>query len=943
MRHWSQIATRNWRAKPGRTAGATAAVALGVGVVVWVTGSYESVRQSLEQQVWTWIGESHVTVESLWGHRGTVYQKVTDDLDEMDIIASYTCRYTPQLSVSDQPIASGDPKTAPAKRVRCNVIGIQPETEYAFRDYGKSLTGGRLLTPEDDRVCMIEDTLAAELGLDLDDTVFVQLLRDNDNVMYGYDKAAAGPHPFTIVGLIRNQRVAKFQPPVMVVPLEVLRPIAPIAADDEPRVTSIDIRLADPSVLENAADAHKVVRSIQRIAKQKGGLGADVSSAGPKRRQIAEAQRQSQFVLMLVASVALFTAFFIILSTMSMGMIERITQLGLLRCLGATRAQTGMIVLAEVVPIAIVGILLGLPVGFGLIRVTMALAPAYLGAFAISWPGLVLAVVGGGLTTLAGGALPAVWALRVSPLDATRSQAKPVRWISEIVAAVLGGTMIVMHMRMVDDFDLSQWLKPQTPILAVMFVYCGYALLTPLLIRLVSLLAVRVIAVVLWLRPKLLYDQVGRETWRSAGICSGLMVGLSLIVTLVVYAESLIAGWDFPRQMADAFVWDRSSAVPRKRVEAVQSIEGIAKLSPANTMIGTVSRAGGPFNFPVWTQYVAGDPDTFFEMARVTFVAGDRDEAFAKLDAGGHVLITSDFARSREVGPGDRLTFRLGSVSLFGGGGKSAVFTVAGVVEAPALSIAANFFQANGPLTFAASTTIFGTLPDAKRLLGSDDVQLLLLDFDLDDTPPPAEFLARDPRTLAATFQVGGLTLSNPAELTDAQRWRWFREQSILRDLADGTGMRDPIWGSVRQMKETVDREIRGATLLFTMIPTVALIVAALGVGNLMMANVASRSRQIAILRAVGATQWQIARLVFGEALVLGTLGSAIGVALGLHMADNINSMTLRIHAFQPEWVIPWAKVLAGIALTGGICLVAGLLPAKHAARSNIASALQTT
>ena len=62
MRHSWQLATRNWRARPGRTALATVAIALGVGVVVWVTGAYESIRQSVADQVWTWIGRCHLSV-----------------------------------------------------------------------------------------------------------------------------------------------------------------------------------------------------------------------------------------------------------------------------------------------------------------------------------------------------------------------------------------------------------------------------------------------------------------------------------------------------------------------------------------------------------------------------------------------------------------------------------------------------------------------------------------------------------------------------------------------------------------------------------------------------------------------------------------------------------------------------------------------------------------
>src|SRR5258706_9247110 len=67
MRHWLQIATRNWRTRPGRAILAGGAVALGVGVVVWVTCCYESVRQSVTDAVLEWIGRSHIIIEPVEG------------------------------------------------------------------------------------------------------------------------------------------------------------------------------------------------------------------------------------------------------------------------------------------------------------------------------------------------------------------------------------------------------------------------------------------------------------------------------------------------------------------------------------------------------------------------------------------------------------------------------------------------------------------------------------------------------------------------------------------------------------------------------------------------------------------------------------------------------------------------------------------------------------
>jgi putative ABC transport system permease protein len=170
-----------------------------------------------------------------------------------------------------------------------------------------------------------------------------------------------------------------------------------------------------------------------------------------------------------------------------------------------------------------------------------------------------------------------------------------------------------------------------------------------------------------------------------------------------------------------------------------------------------------------------------------------------------------------------------------------------------------------------------------------------------------------------------------------------FREGLVMRLVAQRTGSSSEQHASVRALKLRIDRDLRRAMQLFAAIPMVALIVAALGVGNLMMANVTSRSRELATLRAVGATRWQVTRLVIGEALVLGAIGSAVGVQLGLHAARSINHLVEEIWGYRPVWSIPWGWLTIGIGFTMAVCLIAGILPARRAARSNIIEALQTT
>jgi len=165
-------------------------------------------------------------------------------------------------------------------------------------------------------------------------------------------------------------------------------------------------------------------------------------------------------------------------------------------------------------------------------------------------------------------------------------------------------------------------------------------------------------------------------------------------------------------------------------------------------------------------------------------------------------------------------------------------------------------------------------------------------------------------------------------------------EERIVNRMLERLGYPPKAFVTARELKHQIDRNINRVTLLLSAIPFVGLVVAALGLANVMAASVASRSKQIAILRAIGTTQYQVARIVIGEALVLGLIGSAMGLALGIVLGRTSNFMTTVLSGFQPEFSVPWGMVLGGAAMATGLCLVSALIPARHASRSDIVSVL---
>jgi putative ABC transport system permease protein len=135
----------------------------------------------------------------------------------------------------------------------------------------------------------------------------------------------------------------------------------------------------------------------------------------------------------------------------------------------------------------------------------------------------------------------------------------------------------------------------------------------------------------------------------------------------------------------------------------------------------------------------------------------------------------------------------------------------------------------------------------------------------------------------------------------------------------------------------TAQAEAKGALdTLFLGLGTVALLVGAIGVANIMVISVLERRSEIGLRRALGATRGQIRVQFLAEAILLSLTGGTAGVIAG--------AAATAIYARTKGWaiVIPadaWAGALASAVIIGALT---GLLPAIRAARLPPTQALLT-
>jgi putative ABC transport system permease protein len=167
--------------------------------------------------------------------------------------------------------------------------------------------------------------------------------------------------------------------------------------------------------------------------------------------------------------------------------------------------------------------------------------------------------------------------------------------------------------------------------------------------------------------------------------------------------------------------------------------------------------------------------------------------------------------------------------------------------------------------------------------------------------------------------------------------------QALLAAVQSHGGTLLPLTEAAAQLRSVFHQVQLSITLLIA----VAGLVAGLGVVNAMLSSVAERRREMGLLRAVGSTRRQVARLILVEAAVLGAAAALVGTALGwaitllfLGVVRTHLGLAAEGMASLSAWLPLLAASIAGLALWPLLTMLGGLLPALHTARLPVIQAL---
>ena len=144
-----------------------------------------------------------------------------------------------------------------------------------------------------------------------------------------------------------------------------------------------------------------------------------------------------------------------------------------------------------------------------------------------------------------------------------------------------------------------------------------------------------------------------------------------------------------------------------------------------------------------------------------------------------------------------------------------------------------------------------------------------------------------------------------------------------------------------KSFSKAVDGIFAGITLVVALIGAVSLLVAGIGILNIMLVSVAERTREIGLRKAIGATRGQILLQFFIEALALSGFGCLIGLVLGVAIGAAVNDLAIvKISGIVAP--IPWLRsILIATGFATLVTLAFGTYPAWRAATLDPIEALR--
>lgn len=140
---------------------------------------------------------------------------------------------------------------------------------------------------------------------------------------------------------------------------------------------------------------------------------------------------------------------------------------------------------------------------------------------------------------------------------------------------------------------------------------------------------------------------------------------------------------------------------------------------------------------------------------------------------------------------------------------------------------------------------------------------------------------------------------------------------------------------------EQISSIIGALTLFLSSIVAIALVVAGVGVMNIMLVAVTERTREVGLRKALGATDKDILTQFLLEATILTGVGGIIGIILGAILSFVVAYAITTYGGLSWDFVFPYTEALLGFVVSTLVGVIFGIYPARKASRQSPMEALR--
>jgi putative ABC transport system permease protein len=595
--------------------------------------------------------------------------------------------------------------------------------------------------------------------------------------------------------------------------------------------------------------------------------------------------------------LALFMGAFIIFNTFRTIVAERRRDIGMLRAVGASRRMIVGIILTESLVQGAIGTLLGMALGYLLAATALGgLTPMMQQIIHINFgwpiitPGLVIITVALGLgVTIIAGLLPAISAGRVTPLEALRPSVAGVSYRRMISAsAILGIILLVVALLVLFTHNVGLLALG-----ALLFLF-GLILIAPALVRPLSLVFGKLLALVYARQGTgiLAQSNLARQPSRAAVTASTTMIAMAIIVALGGMSTSIQQGFlgilkrslgsDYLLVPPAISVWQNNVGANASLVERLREIKGVGPVSTfrhATTIadVTPVLSKGTSSKSGITISLLGIDPVTFPQVSGLRFDSGNPDTAYADLGAARTIIANPVLAAAGGFKVGDLVP----------------LITPEGTLEYRVVAVAGDF------LNIKVNTAYISQVNMAADFHKTDDI---FIQLNLTPDANRAE-VASAMRVIRQDFP----------QFTLVEGDAYYQQMSSLFSLA---------FSAIFVM------------YLFLAVPSLVAML------NTLAISVIERTREIGMLRAVGATRGQVSRMILAEALLMAAFGTTFGLLAGLYLGYLLVG-AMDVVGFSLGYSFPVEGIVAALVIGLLFGALAAVIPSRQAARMEIVQALR--